>query len=273
MNGANPVTNPTNLTDLTGRTAIVTGAGSGIGRGIAEMFAAAGAIVSCADVSGDTAEETAERIRAAGGRARAATVDVSHREEVTGLVDAVVADHGRLDILCNNAGIIIDVPVLDLGEAEFDRVLGINFKGALFGCQAAGKAMVAQGGGSIINLASGAIDQATPNLLAYGVSKVGVVQLTRTLAVELGASGVRVNVIAPGLVETNITRRHYSRVDGSIDEEKRAATLAPMRAHSPLGLIGTPEDVAWAALYLASDAARFVTGQILRPNGGIAMPW
>jgi hypothetical protein len=103
---------------------------------------------------------------------------------------------------------------------------------------------------------SGAIDAAAPRLVAYGISKVGVVQLTRTLAVELGGDGVRVNAIAPGLVETDITRRHYARADGSIDEEKRAAVLESMRAPSPLGLIGTPEDVGWAALYLASDAYR-----------------
>jgi 3-oxoacyl-[acyl-carrier protein] reductase len=133
--------------------------------------------------------------------------------------------------------------------------------------------MVATGGGSIINMASGAIDAAAPGLAAYGISKASVVQLTRTLAVELGGDGVRVNAIAPGVVETDITRRHYARADGSIDEDKRAAVLESMRASSPLGLIGTPEDVGWAALYLASDAARFVTGQILRPNGGTTMPW
>ncbi|MBL7500151.1 SDR family oxidoreductase [Frankia sp. CNm7] len=260
-------------TDLTGRAAIVTGAGSGIGRGVAQVFATAGAAVVCADISAAAAEETAGLIRGEGGVAKAATVDVSRRDEVAGLVASAVAEHGRLDVICNNAGIIIDVPVLDLDEAEFDHVLAVNLKGVLFGCQEAGRAMAAAGGGSIINMASGAVDAAAPGLAAYGVSKAGIVQLTRTLAVELGQAGVRVNAIAPGLVETNITRRHYARPDGSVDEDRRAAVLRPMRERSPLGLIGTPEDIGWAALYLASDAARFVTGQILRPNGGVTMPW
>lgn len=259
-------------TDLTGRTAIVTGAGSGIGRAIARIFAAAGAHVVCADIATAAVEETRELIRAAGGSGTAATVDVSRRPEVAELVASTVASHGQLDVLCNNAGIILDKPVLDLTESDFDRVLGVNLKGVLFGCQEAGRAMLATGG-SIINMASGAIDGPSPRLAAYGISKVGIVQLTRTLAVELGDRGVRVNAIAPGPVETNITRRHYRRPDGSIDEDKRAAVLEPMRAAGPLGLIGAPEDVGWAALYLASDAARFVTGQILRPNGGSSMPW
>ncbi|MDT3439340.1 glucose 1-dehydrogenase [Pseudofrankia sp. BMG5.37] len=263
---------PAALTDLTGRCAIVTGAGSGIGRGIAQMFAAAGAAVVCADISAPAAEETAGLVRGSGGVAKAATVDVSSRAQVADLVASAVAEHGRLDVICNNAGIIIDVPVLDLDEAELDRVLAVNLKGVLFGCQEAGRAMAAAGG-SIINMASGAVDAAAPGLAAYGISKAGIVQLTKTLAVELGHDGVRVNAIAPGLIETSMTRRHYARPDGSVDEDRRAAVLQPMRKTSPLGLIGAPEDIAWAALYLASDAARFVTGQILRPNGGTSMPW
>jgi 3-oxoacyl-[acyl-carrier protein] reductase len=261
------------LTDLDGRVAIVTGAGSGIGRGSAQILAAAGAHVVCVDILRSGAEATADAISTAGGQARPAVVDVSHREEVAQLVARVVADRGRLDVMCNNAGIIIDVPVLDLTEAQLDRVLAVNMKGVLFGCQEAGKVMSDQGGGSIINMASGAIDGPTPGLVAYGISKVGVVALTRTLAVELGSQQVRVNAIAPGLIETNITRRHYVRDDGTIDEARRQAVLAPMRARTPLGFIGEPEDVGWAVLYLASDASRFVTGQILRPNGGTSMPW
>jgi 3-oxoacyl-[acyl-carrier protein] reductase len=261
------------LTDLDGRVAIVTGAGSGIGRGSAQILGAAGALVMCVDISESGAEATADSIRNAGGNAEAAVVDVSHREEVADLVTRVVAEHGRLDVMCNNAGIITDVAVLDLTEEQLDRVLAVNLKGVLFGCQAAGRVMSDQGAGSIVNMASGAIDGPTPGLVAYGISKVGVVALTRTLAVELGSRHVRVNAIAPGLIETNITRRHYFREDGTIDEARREAVLAAMRARTPLGFIGEPEDVGWAVLYLASDASRFVTGQILRPNGGTSMPW
>jgi len=133
--------------------------------------------------------------------------------------------------------------------------------------------MRGQGRGSIVTVASGAIDQTTPGLAAYGLSKAAVTHMSRTLAAELGPDGVRVNVVAPGIVETAITRRHYTTVDGRVDEAKREEVLAPMRARSPLGIIGAPDDVGWAVLYLASDAARFVTGPILRTTGGLAMPW
>jgi 3-oxoacyl-[acyl-carrier protein] reductase len=240
---------------------------------VAQVLGVAGAHVVCADISESSARTTAESIVGAGGAAGAAMVDVSSREQVADLVAKVVRDHGQLDVICNNAGIIIDVPVLELTEADLDRVLAVNLKGVLFGSQEAGKVMASQGHGSIVNMASGAIDGPTPGLVAYGISKVGVVALTRTLAVELGPRHVRVNAIAPGLIETNITRRHYAREDGTIDEDRREAVLAPMRARAPLGMIGEPEDIGWAVLYLASDASRFVTGQILRPNGGTSMPW
>ena len=267
------VLGPDRLFDLGERVAVVTGAGSGIGRGTARVLAAAGATVFCADLDLAAAEETVLLIEKQGGTAHAAAVDVSRRDQVVALVDAVVADRGRLDIMANVAGIITEGSVLDTTEADFDRILSVNLKGVLFGCQAAAAIMVERGSGSIVNIASTAIDGPTPGMVSYSVSKVGVVQITRTLAAEIGPRGVRVNAVAPGLIETNMTRRHYRNADGTIDEDRRQATLGPMRDRSPLGTIGSPEDIGWAVLYLASDAARFVTGQILRPNGGAGMPW
>ena len=267
------VLTPDRLFDLTGRVAIVTGAGSGIGQGTAVVLAAAGASVVCADVDLATAEETVRMIAKGGRTAQAAALDVRRKDEVTALVERTVKDVGALDIMVNVAGIITQNTILDTTEEEFDRILAVNLKGVLFGCQAAGAVMVKRGKGSIVNMASAAIDSGAPTLVSYSVSKVGVAQITKVLAAEIGASGVRVNAVAPGLIETNMTRRHYRNADGSIDEERREATLSVMRKQSPLGLIGAPEDIAWAVLYLASDAARFVTGQILRPNGGVGMPW
>jgi 3-oxoacyl-[acyl-carrier protein] reductase len=263
-----------NAFDLTGRVAIVTGAGSGIGLGISRALAGAGALVVCADVNGATADAAAKTITSAGRKARAATLDVSRRPDVIGLVRSTTSEHGRLDIMCNNAGLIgPEVSAIDLTEDALDGLLAVNLKGVLFGSQEAAKVMLKQGRGSIVNTASAAIDSPTPGLLAYGISKVGIVQISRSLAAEVGPSGVRVNVIAPGLVETNITRRHYTNEDGTIDEGRRDATLTQMRDYAPLKTLGTPEDMGLAALFLASDASRFITGQILRPNGGTAMPW
>lgn len=266
--------------DLTGRVAVVTGAGSGIGRSSAQLLATAGATVVCADIDGDTAERTAAGVRDAAdgdgggsGQASGARLDVSRRAEVNELVASTVERHGRLDVMCNIAGVIERRPALEVDDREFDHVLGVNLKGVLYGCQAAGRAMIAGGGGSIVNMASGAVDAPVPELVSYAVSKAGVAQLTRNLAVEWGRHGVRVNVVAPGFVVTGMTGRHFTAADGTVDEERKAATLAPMAKLSPLGLVGEPDDVGLAVLYLASDAARFVTGQILRPNGGVGMPW
>jgi 3-oxoacyl-[acyl-carrier protein] reductase len=149
----------------------------------------------------------------------------------------------------------------------------VNFKGVFFGCQAAGRQMVVQGYGSIVNIASGAIDVPTPNLVCYGTAKAAVAQLGRTLAVELGPSGVRVNTVAPGWIDTPMNERHVREVDGSIDPDRKRQ-LVEQRSHmSVLGLPGHPDDIAFAVLYLASDAARFVTGVVMRPNGGSTMPW
>jgi len=253
---------------LDGRVAVVTGAGSGIGRATAQVLAAAGARVVCADVDGPAAGATA-----AGIAGKAAELDVADRAGVFALLEAVAAEHGRLDILCNVAGIIRTGLVVDVTEADLDAVLDVNFKGTFHACQCAARIMCAQGYGSIVNTASGAIDSATPEIMSYSVSKAAVVQLTRNLAAEAGRHGVRVNAVAPGLVRTAMTARHYLLPDGSVDQAARAAAEKPLRRMSPLGLIGDPEDIAYAIHYLVSDAARFVTGQILRPNGGVAMPW
>ena len=132
--------------------------------------------------------------------------------------------------------------------------------------------MVEQGSGSIINMTSGAIDAPAPNIVCYAMAKAAVAQLTKTLAVEVGPLGVRVNTIAPGFIITGMTGRHWRRHDGTVDEDRMREVTAPMLERSTLGRVGEPDDIAYAVLYLASDAADFMTGQILRPNGGVAMP-
>jgi 3-oxoacyl-[acyl-carrier protein] reductase len=259
--------------DLSGRVALVTGAGRGLGRAISARLAEAGATVVCADIDIDTATATAAVIRGDGHRAAPAHLDVTRRADVERLVDDIVADQGHLDVMVNNAAIIVDGPVLDTSEEELDRVLAVNFKGVFFGCQAAGRVMVRQRSGAIVNLASGAIDIPTPDLVCYSTAKAAVAQLSRTLAMELASSGVRVNAIAPGWIDTPMNKRHARRPDGTIDEEKHAAHRERMRKISPMNVEGEPDDIAFAALYLASPAAKFVTGIVMRPNGGSTMPW
>ncbi len=259
--------------DLTGRVALVTGAGRGLGRAISARLAEAGATVVCADIDLATATETASTIRADGHRAAPVHLDVTRRADVEALVDQVVADQGHLDVMVNNAAIIADGLVLDTTEEELDRVLAVNFKGVFFGCQAAGRVMSHQGSGSIINLASGAIDMPTPSLVCYSTAKAAVAQLSRTLAMELAPQRVRVNAIAPGWIDTPMNERHARRADGSLDEAQQAAYREQRAKLSPMNMAGEPDDIAFAALYLASPAAKFVTGVVMRPNGGSTMPW
>jgi 3-oxoacyl-[acyl-carrier protein] reductase len=257
--------------NLTGRVALVTGAGSGIGRTTAEVLAAAGATVVCADINAAAAAETASGIVGRGGRAESAPLDVSVRGAAETLVGHITARHGGLHVMCNIAGIMIDSSIIDLDPDEFDRILALNLKGVLYGCQAAGKAMVAQRGGSIINMSSAAVLTPSPGIGPYAICKAGVAQLTKSMAVEVGEHGVRVNTVAPGFIPTNMTARYYTNPDGTVNEAAKAATLAPMARFAPMRRVGETSDIAYCVLYLASDASTFVTGQLLSPNGGVSM--
>ncbi|MCW8095979.1 SDR family NAD(P)-dependent oxidoreductase [Streptomyces tauricus] len=253
---------PVTAYDLTGRTAFVTGAASGIGRACAVLLAEAGATVHCADRDSQGLDGTAALIKDRGGTARTHTLDVTDHPR---LAEAVAAC-ARLDVMAAVAGIMHSSPVLETRDEDLDRVLGVNFKGVLYACQAAARSMLAsRTHGSIITMASGAVDTGGPGLLCYGAAKAAVVQLTKTLATEMGPHGIRVNAVAPGWIRTQMTDRH--------DDEAQARTEAFMSRMSPLGRVGDPEDIAHAVLHLASDASAFTTGQILRPNGGVTMPW
>jgi 3-oxoacyl-[acyl-carrier protein] reductase len=190
-------------------------------------------------------------------------VDVSDRAAVDALVAETVATHGRLDVLANVAGIYRRGDVLSITDADLDAILAVNLKGTLYMCQAAAKVMADQGSGSIINVASGAVDSGAPGTGAYAMSKAAVVQLTRNLATEIGRKGVRVNVVAPGWIDTPMTAAN----------DDYTAMKDMMSKMQPIGRIGQPEDIANAIVFLASDASSFMTGQILRPNGGVQMPW
>lgn len=248
--------------DLTGRSAFVTGAGGGIGRASAVLLAESGASVHCADRDEKGLVETLALITDAGGEAHTHPLDVTDRNQLR----AAVAAAGELDILAAVAGIMHTSSVLETEDEDLDRVLTVNFKGVLYACQEVARTMVARNApGSLITMASGAVDSASPGLLCYSAAKAAVVQLTKTLATELGPHGIRVNAVAPGWIRTPMTARHDA------EQQQRAETT--MARISPLGRVGEPDDVAHTVLHLASDASAFMTGQILRPNGGVAMPW
>lgn len=256
--------------DLTGRVAIVTGAGNGIGEAIAIVLAAAGAHVVVADIAAAAAAATTQQIVDRGFSAEAAELDVRVQTDVDSLVGDIAHTRGRLDIFVNNAGIIADESPLTVSAAELDRVHAVNFKGLVFGSQAAARVMIAQGSGSIVNITSAGIDGPTPVLAAYTTAKAAAHQFTRSLALEIAGRGVRVNAVAPGWVETPMTRRH---VDPGDEANTSEALRSARAAAAPLGLAGDPRDPAYAVLYLVADAARFVTGAVMRPNGGMSMLW
>ncbi|MFJ2155812.1 SDR family NAD(P)-dependent oxidoreductase [Streptomyces sp. NPDC087856] len=253
---------PVTAYDLTGRTAFVTGAASGIGRASAVLLAEAGATVHCADRDAQGLHDTATLIKDKGGTAHVHHLDVTDRTQVRQAVESC----DDLHVMAAVAGIMHSSTVLETQDEDLDRVLNVNFKGVLYACQEAARLMLDRGTrGSIVTMASGAIDTGGAGLLCYSAAKAAVVQLTKTLATELGRHGIRVNAVAPGWIRTPMTNH--------LEGEAQARTEAMMTRLSPLGRVGEPEDIAHAVLHLASDASSFTTGQILRPNGGVAMPW
>src|SRR6188474_1161277 len=259
--------------DLSGQVAVLTGAGSGIGKATALTLAAAGATVVGGDIAADAVQGTADEITAAGGTARAQRTDVTQRAEVDALIDGAKAEFGRVDIVGNIAGVPHNKLVAECTDEEFERILAINLKSVFYGCQAAIRHMIPQGSGKIVNIASGAIDTPAPTLACYGMTKAAVTMLTKTLATEVGRHGIRVNAIAPGMILTNFSRHNFVDEHGNVVPEKLEQYHKRAGAMAPLGRAGEAEDVARAFLYLVSDAAAFITGQIERPNGGVSMPW
>lgn len=257
---------------MDGRVAVVTGAGSGIGRATAHVLAEAGARVFLSDIDEAGLAETIGLFERFGEPGGVLAANVADRASIEQLADMAAQDTGSIDAWINSAGVIINQPVLDTVEADLDRVIAVNLKGVLWGCAAAGRVMAKAGRGSIVNISSTGGERPVPGLAAYAISKASVNMLTRTLAAELGPKGVRANAIAPGWVETPMGMHSFRDEAGAIDPVKRERGLASRRQASPLNLTGVPRDIALAALYLASDASRFVTGQILRPNGGASMP-
>lgn len=247
---------------LDGRIAVVTGAGSGIGRACAILLAEAGARVVATDVDNATLRQTVESL---GEEGEGLVLDLTQSDAARTLATAASAT-GSLDIWVNAAGVGFQTPITQITPQQYVQVRSINQDAVYWCCAEAARHMATAGRGSIINVSSNAADQPMAGLSAYAMTKAAVNMLTRSLAAELGPSGIRVNAVAPGFIVTPMT------APAGLDDDTREALLSRNAARSPLGRVGEGDDVARAILYLASDASRFVTGQILRVNGGAYMP-
>lgn len=245
--------------ELKDKVALVTGGAQGIGRTISEELARAGAHVVLGDVNLEGAEATAEAINNSGGSASAVKIDVSNAAEVREVFDFIMKNKKPVDIVVNNAGITRDGLMVRMKESDWDLVLSINLKGSFLCSQQAAKQMMKQKSGAIVNIASivgvmGNFGQAN-----YSASKAGVIGLTKTLAREVASRGIRVNAIAPGFIDTEMTR--------VLDEEVRQKLIEQI----PLARLGLPEDVARCVNFLVSDKSSYITGQVINLNGGMLM--
>jgi 3-oxoacyl-[acyl-carrier protein] reductase len=244
--------------DFSGKVAIVTGASRGIGRGIAEMLAAGGAHVVAA-ARGDHASAVVAAIEQAGGRAEAASVDVTNASSVEALVAGALARHARIDVLVNNAGIARDQLMLRLKREDWDQVIATNLTSAFTCVQAVLKPMIRQRSGRIVSIGSVVGQSGNAGQANYAASKAGLIGFTKALAREVASRNITVNVVAPGLVETDMTKAITEKAQGE------------WASQIPLGRLGTPADIASAVCFLASDEASYITGQVLAVNGGMYM--
>ena len=247
---------------LSGKKALVTGAGAGIGKGIALALAREGAAVAVNDLSKATGEAVAEEIRRGGGKAVFVQADVAKETDVRRMVAETVEGLGGLQILVNNAGIEIVKPTVEVTEEEWDRLMAINVKGVFFGCKHAIPAIEKSGGGSVINVASAAGLIGWPLLSLYCASKGAVVQFTKSLAQEYKGRGIRFNSLCPMVIQTDLGQRFIDRYQNDF----KVPVMAALEARQ--GRLGTVEEVASAAVFLASDDASFVNGHPLALDGG-----
>jgi len=247
------------MTDLSSQVAIVTGGSRGIGLGIVEEFARAGAKVAVIATSEASAERGAAAARELGGEALAFAADVSDGARATEVVGEVMSAWGSVNVLVNNAGITRDMLLMKMSDEDIDSVIDVNLKGALRWCRAVVRPMMKSRKGSIINVASIVGLIGSPGQSNYAAAKAGIMGMTRSLAAELGGRGVRVNAIAPGYIQTDMT--------AELSEEVKQASLSQI----PLGKFGEAQDIAQAALFLGSDAARYVTGTTLVVDGGMSL--
>jgi len=241
--------------DLSSRVAIVTGGARGIGREIALTLAEAGAAVVVSDI--EDAELVAEEVRALGPRSRAVITDVTSSASVNEMVETVAAELGRIDILVNNAGIARDQLLMRMSDQDWDSVLNVNLKSVFLCSRAVLRQMIKQRWGRIISISSIVGIMGNPGQANYASSKAGIIGFTRTLAREVGSRGITVNAIAPGFIQTRMTEQ--------LGEEQKQE----ISKRIPLGFLGTPRDVAEAVVFLASEKARYITGQVLGVDGGL----
>ena len=245
--------------ELTGKVALVTGGAQGIGKAIALLLASHGADVAVWDINLEKAQETASEIQGLGTRSLAMKVNVADYREVEQMVEAIVGQWGRIDILINNAGITRDRLILRMTEEDWDAVLNVNLKGTFNCTKAAIRYMSKQKSGKIVSIASVTGEMGNPGQANYGASKAGVIGFTKTIAREFAARGINVNAVAPGYIQTAMT---------DAVPEKAKEMLKQM---IPMERLGQPEDVAQAVLFLVSERSSYITGQVLNVNGGIYM--
>jgi NAD(P)-dependent dehydrogenase (short-subunit alcohol dehydrogenase family) len=258
--------------NLLGKVALVTGAGQGIGEAIALGLSKAGARVVINDLSMAQAERTAGLLKKKGGDAWACPADVSKSDSVEALIQETVRIAGRLNILVNNAGVLRVAPFLDTSEKDWDDTLGVNLKGTFLCSQTAARQMIRQGGGGrIISLGSIVGKIPRMNNVAYCASKAGIIHLTRVMALELAKHQITVNAVCPGPTATDMIVKVQAKGDAGILGKMTQGDLETFRGGIPLGRLAKPEEVAELAVFLASDQAKFITGQAINVDGGAAM--
>lgn len=245
--------------DFGAKVAVITGAAQGIGAACAERLAGSGAAVALWDLDAERGEALAQRLVQAGQRAAFMRCDVARKVEVDAALAATLAAFGRVDMLVNNAGIFRAADFLDITEADWDAVIGVNLKGAFLVGQAVARAMAAAGDGAIVNMSSVNGVLAIPTIASYNVSKGGIDQLTRVMALALAERGIRVNAVAPGTISTELAQR---AVLGSETAKERIMSRTPMKR------LGEPAEIAEVVAFLLSDAASYLTGEIVYADGG-----